>query len=137
MSIFSSIANAGHTFVSWFETEVNKFQKDAPAIETFIEQGVAYATGVLKIVLAQVDANSPAAGILSKAIQDLLTLSAVAYDAGAHPSLASGFQDVVSNLTALESAAGIKNVNSVATVGKVVNTLSAIVSALLAIVPTA
>ena len=111
--------------------------QDAPAIEAFIEQGVAYATGVLKIVLAQVDANSPAAGILSKAIQDLLTLSAVAYDAGAHPSLASGFQDVVSNLTALESAAGIKNVNSVATVGKVVNTLSAIVSALLAIVPTA
>jgi hypothetical protein len=137
MSIFSNIANAAHTFVSWFETEVAKFQKNAPTVETFIEQGVAYATGVLKIVLAQVDANSPAAGILGKAIQDLLTLSAVAYDAGAHPSLASGFQDVVTNLSGLESATGIKNANSVATVGKVVNTLSAIISAVLAVVTAA
>lgn len=135
MSIFSNIATAAHTFVSWFETEAAKFQKNAPAVEVFIEQGVAYATGVLKIVLAQVAAGSPAAGVLDKAIQDLLTLSAVAYDAGAHPSLASGFQDVVTNLSGLESATGIKNTNSVATVGKVVNTLSAIVSAVLTIKP--
>ena len=96
MSIFSSIANAAHTFVSWFEKEWAKFQKDAPTIEVFIEQGVVYATGVLKIVLSQMDAASPAAAIITKAIQDLLTLSAVAYDAGAHPTLASN--------TALEAA---------------------------------
>ena len=135
MSIFSSIANAAHTFVSWFEKEWAKFQKDAPTIEVFIEQGVVYATGVLKIVLSQMDAASPAAAIITKAIQDLLTLSAVAYDAGAHPTLASGFQDVVTNLTALENAVGIKSPNTVAIIAKVISTIGAIASALLALVP--
>ncbi|HUD73847.1 MAG TPA: hypothetical protein VMQ76_02155 [Terracidiphilus sp.] len=135
MGFISSIANAEHTFVSWFKTEVAKFEKAAPSVETSIENGVAWANGVLKIVLAQVDAGSPASTVIKKAIQDLLVLSAVSYDAGAHPTLATGFQDVITNLSGLETAVGIKNANTVATITKVISTLAAIVSALLAIVP--
>jgi len=131
MTFFSNLAAAKNTFIAWIEKEVAKFQAEAPQIETFIENGVKYATGVLKIVLSQVDANSPAAKIITTAVQDLLTLSAVTYDAGAHPSLASGFQDVVTNLGALETAVGIKNPATVATVGKVISTIAAIASALL------
>ena len=131
MSLFSNLAAAKNTFVAWIEKEYAKFQSEAPAIETFIENGVKYATGVLKIVLSQVDANSPAAKIITTAVQDLLTLSAVVYDAGAHPSLASGFQDVVANLGALETAHGIKNPGTVATVGQVISTIAAIAASLL------
>lgn len=137
MSIFSGIANAEHTFVSWFESEITKFEKAAPTIETDIENGVKYSTGVLAIVSSQVDAGSPAAKIISTAVSDLKTLSAVAYDAGAHPTLATGFEDVVTNLSGLESATGIKNPNTVATIAKVISTLAAIAQAVLAIVPAA
>ena len=137
MSIFSNIANAAHTFVAWVEKEYATFVKEAPAIEHYIEQGINYAVGVLKIVLAQVEAGSPAANILTKAIQDLLTISAISYDAGAHPSLGGLFQTVINNLSGIESVAGIKNANTVATITKVVNTLAAIVSAVLALTPVA
>jgi hypothetical protein len=135
MSIFSSIAAAEHTFLAWFHKEVAAIEAAAPTIETDIENGVAYSTGILKIVASQVEAGSPAADIISKATQTLLTLSAVAYDAGAHPSLATGFQDVVKNLSGLETATGIKNANTQAAVSKVISTITSIVSALLAIVP--
>lgn len=137
MSIFSAIAHAEHTFVAWFEKEVTRFENAAPAIETDIEQGVKYAVGVLKIVASQVTPGSAAAGILSTAVQDLTTLSAVTFDAGAHPSLASGFQAVVDNLSGLEKATGIKSAGTVATVGKVISTLASIAEAVLAIVPAA
>lgn len=137
MSIFSAIANAEHTFVAWFEKELAKVETAAPIIETFVENGVTYAVGVLKVIASQVDASSPAASIISKAISDLLTASAVVYDAGAHPSTASLFQDIVGNLSGLESAVGIKNANTVAIVGKVISTVGAIASAMLAIVPAA
>lgn len=137
MSIFSNISNAVHTFVGWVEKEYATFMKEAPTVEHYIEQGVTYATGVLKIVLAQVEAGSPAANALTKAIQDLLTVSAIAYDAGAHPSLGGLFQVVISDLSGIESLAGIKNANLITTISKVVSTLQAIVTAVLAIAPVA
>ena len=137
MSIFSNIASAAHTFVAWFEKELSKVEAAAPTIEQSIESGCTYAVTVLKIVLTQVDAASPAAKIITTAISDLLTASAAAYDAGAHPTLATLFNDIVTNLGGLESATGIKNANTVATVGKVISTIAAIAQAVLAIVPAA
>lgn len=137
MSIFSAIANAEHTFVAWFEKEITKIEGAAPTIERDVENGVSYATSVLTIVGSEVEAGSPAANIISTAISDLKTLSAVAYDAGVHPTLASGFQDIATNLGALESATGIKNANTVSTVAKVISTIGAIASAVAAIVPVA
>ncbi len=137
MSIFTSITNAEHTFVAWFEKELAKVEAAAPSVETFVENGSTYAVAALKIVAAQVTPGSQAAGILTKAIQDLLTASAVAYDAGAHPTLATLFQDVVTNLGGLETATGIKNSSTVATVGKVISTIGAIASALLQLAPVA
>jgi DNA-binding FrmR family transcriptional regulator len=131
MSIFSKIASAAKTAVNWLEQEFTKIEGNIPAIETMIEVGVKYSVSVLKIVLSQVEAASPAAKILSTAIQDLLTLSAVAFDAGAHPSLATEFQAIVNNLAGLESATGIKNATTLGTVQKVVSTISAIAAALL------
>jgi len=131
MSLFSGVK----TFIGWFEKEIIAFQKNAPTIETDIESGIKYATGVLGIIATQVTEGSTAANIISAAVQDLKVLSAVAYDAGVHPTLASGFQDVVTNLSGLETAAGVKNPSSVATVAKVISTLSAITQVVLAIVP--
>ena len=130
-----NIAAESHTFLAWLHKEVAEVEAAAPTIETDIENGVSYSTKILKIVASQVEAGSPAANVISKATQDLLTLSAVAYDAGAHPTLASGFQDVVMNLGGLETATGIKNANTVATVGNVISTIASIASALLTIVP--
>jgi hypothetical protein len=130
-----NIAAESHTFLAWLHKELAEVEAAAPTIETDIENGVSYSTKILKIVASQVEAGSPAANVISKATQDLLTLSAVAYDAGAHPTLASGFQDVVTNLGGLETATGIKNANTVATVGNVISTIASIASALLTIVP--
>lgn len=135
MSIFSSIANAAHTFIAWFEKNVTTIEGAAPTIETSIENGCKYAITVLKIVLSQVTAGSPAAAIINIAIQDLTVISAVAYDAGAHPTLGSLFNDVVTNLGGLEQATGIKNQNTIALVAKVISTIAAIAQAVLAIVP--
>lgn len=131
VSIFSNIAAAKNSFIAWIEKECAKLEAEAPTIETMIETGVKYATGVLKILLTRVDAASPAAKIITTAISDLLTLSAVAFDAGAHPSLASGFQDIASNLSALENATGIKNATTLGTVQKVISTIAALAAALL------
>jgi hypothetical protein len=135
MNIGSSIEAAAHTFLAWLHKEAAAVEAVLPTIETDIENGVSYSTKILKIVASKVEPGSPAANIISKSIQDLLTLSAVAYDAGAHPSLAGDFQAVVTNLSGLETATGIKNADTVATVGKVISTIASIASALLAIVP--
>ena len=137
MSIFSNIANAAHTFVSWFEKELSKVEAAAPTIEQSVEKGATYGVAVLKIVASQVTAGSPAAGIINTAIGDLLTASAVVFDAGAHPTVATLFQDIVTNLGGLETATGVKNPSTVATVGKVISTIAAIASALLNIAPIA
>ena len=134
MSIFS---NDLHTFVSWFESEITKFEKAAPTIEKDAEAAFTYATTSLGIVAAQITPGSAAAGIISKAVADLKTASAVVYDAGAAPSVGILVNDVVTNLGGLEAATGVKSASTVATVGKVVSTLAALASAFLAIVPAA
>lgn len=135
MSIFSGIENAAHTFVGWIESEWTKFEKAAPSIEALTEAGAKYAVGVLTIVSAQVEPGSEAAKIISTALADIETASAVVYDAGAHPSVATLWQDIVGNLGALETATGIKNPGTVATVAKVISTLAALAQAFLAIAP--
>jgi hypothetical protein len=135
MSLSSFFTNAVHTFVNWVEKEYATFMKDAPVIEHYIEQGVQYAVGVLKIILSQVESGSKAETVITKAIQDLLTVSAVAYDAGAHPTLGGMFQAIVNNLQGLEAAAGFKSANALATIAKVVSTLSAIAQVLIQLAP--
>lgn len=134
-SIFSKIASAEHTFVAWFEKELSAVEAAAPSIEQSVENGAKYAVTVLKIILPQVEANSPAAKIITTAMSDLLTASAVVYDAGSSPTAASLFQDVVTNLGGLETASGIKNPGTVATVGKVISTIGAIAAGLLNLAP--
>lgn len=135
MSIFSTIANAAHTFAAWFEKEITAAEKNAPAFERTVEASAKYASGVLAIVASQVEPGSDAAKIISTALSDLKVASAVVYDAGAHPTAATLFQDIVSNLGGLETATGIKNPGTVATVGKVISTLSALASAFLTLAP--
>jgi hypothetical protein len=107
MSIFSGIANAEHTFVAWLENELAIIEKDAPKIEAYVENGATYAVATLKIVLAQVEPGSAAANAITLAIQKILTASAVVFDAGASPTVATLFQDVVSNLSGIESLAAV------------------------------
>jgi hypothetical protein len=132
MSIFG---NALHTFVNWFEKSIAAIEKDAPTIERTAEAGFTYATTGLTIISAQLTAGSPAAQLVSKAISDLKVASATVYDFGASPTIAGLVQDVVSNLGGLESAAGIKNAGTVATVAKVISTLAALAEAFLAVAP--
>jgi hypothetical protein len=133
----SWFTNAVHTFVGWFEKEITALEKNAPAIERTVEAAAKYATGILTIVGSQVEPGSDAGKIISTALSDVKVASAVVYDAGAHPSVASMFQGIASNLGGLETATGIKNPASVATVGKVVSTLSALASVFLTLTPAA
>jgi hypothetical protein len=136
-TFFQNLDSAAHTFVAWVEKEYATFMKDLPVIEHYIEQGTNYAVGVLKIALSKVAPGSKAESVITKAIQDLLTANAVVYDAGAHPSVGGLFQAVVNDLSGLEAAMGFKNADTLATIAKVVQTLSAVVSVVLQIVPVA
>lgn len=135
MSIFSAIANAAHTFVSWFEKEVTAFEKAAPSLEKSADVAFKYASVVLGIVQAQVAPGSEAAKILGEIVSDIKVASAVVYDAGAHPNVGGLIQTIVDNLNALLSASHISNAGLVSTITKVVNTLAALVSAFSAIAP--
>lgn len=135
MSIFGAIANAEHTAVAWIEKEWSKLQTEAPKIEQVADAGFKYATASLTIVLEQVGATSPAGSVISEAIKDITTLSAVVFDAGASPTVSGLIGDVVTNLSGLLSAGHISNAGSVATVTKVVSTLAALVSAFATLAP--
>jgi len=135
MSIFSEMASAEHTFVGWFEKEITAIEKNAPTIERSAEATFTWATTGLTIIDTLLTAGSPAAGIVGKAISDLKVASATVYDFGASPTAGGLIKDVVSNLSGLESVAGVKNASSVATVGKIVSTLATLAEAFLAIAP--
>lgn len=135
MSIFSSIANAAHTFVAWFEKEVQAFEKAAPTLEKSADAAFKYASTVVSIVKAQVTPGSEADKILGEIVSDIKVASAVVYDAGAHPNVSGLIQTIVDNLNALLSASHISNAGLVATITKVINTLAALVSAFAAVAP--
>jgi len=127
--------NAEHTFINWFHNAVAAIEKEAPTIERDAEAGFNYATMGLTIIAQEVEPGSEAAKIISKAVSDIHVASATVYDFGASPTAGVFIQDVVKDLGSLEGAAGIKNANTVATVGKVVSTLAALAEAFLAVAP--
>ena len=135
MSIFSAIATAEHTFVAWFEKELAAIKKVAPTLEQTADAGFKYATVVLGIIVAQVPTGSEAEKVINEILSDLKVASAVVYDAGAHPNIGGLVQTIVTNLGALLSAGHISNAGTVSLITKVVNTLSALVSAFLAVAP--
>lgn len=135
MSIFSSITNAAHTFVAWFEKEITAIQKVAPTLEQSAAAAFKYASVVIGIVVAQVPSGSEAEKILNEVLSDIKVASSVVYDAGAHPNVGGLIQTIVDNLSGLLAGSHISNAGTVSTVTKVVNTLSALVSAFLAVAP--
>lgn len=135
MSIFTEIASAEHTFVAWFEKEITALEKAAPTLEKDADAVFTYATTGLAIVASQLEAGSPAAVLVSKALADLKTASATVYDFGTSPTIGTFIQSIVSNLGGLEGLAGIKSATAVSTVGKVVSTLAALATAFLQIAP--
>ena len=137
MSIFSAIANAAHTFVNWFEKEIEIIKKVAPSLEQSAAAAFKYASTIIGIIAAQVPAGSEADKILSEILSDLKVASSVVYDAGAHPNVAGLIQTIVDNLANLLKAGHVSNSGSVALVTKVVNTLAALVSAFSSATPAA
>jgi hypothetical protein len=137
MSIFSSISNAAHTFVNWFEKEITAVKKAAPSIEKSADAAFKYASAVVGIVATQVPSGSEAEKILDEILADIKVASAVVFDAGAHANVGGLIQTIVDNLGDLLKAGHITNAGSVATVTKVINTLAALVSAFLTIAPAA
>ena len=135
MSIFSNIANAEHTFVAWAEKEWAKFEKEAPKLEKLADQSFVWAQAVLKVVLTQVGPTSDTGKVITEVLHDLSTASAVVYDAGANPTAGSLISDIVTNLSGLLSAGHVKDAGTLATITKVVSTLSVLVSAFVNVAP--
>lgn len=135
MSFWSNIANAEHTFVNWFHNAIAAVEKDEPTIEKDAEGAFSYATMGLTIIGQAVEPGSAAAKIISAAISKITVASATVYDFGANPTVGGTIKTIVSDLGALEGAAGIKNPATVATVAKVISTLAALAEAFLAVAP--
>ncbi len=66
MSIFSSIANAEHTFAAWAEKELGKLSAEAPALTKTVDTIVQYVGGVASI-LAGIEGGPAASAAVTNA----------------------------------------------------------------------
>ena len=133
MSIFSSIANAEHTFAAWAEKELTKLVGAAPTIEKILGTVLTYAGPALQTIVTA-EAGAPAGAIVGKVVSeaqsDLIAASSLVYDFGATPTVGSILSSVQTNLSGLLSAAHVTNSGSVSTVTKVIGEINALVSAI-------
>jgi hypothetical protein len=144
MSLFSSIANAEHTFAAWVEKEWTAVYKEAPKVESILAATLKYAGPALQTVVTA-EAGGPAGAIVGKVLADaqagLVAASGLVYDFGATPTVSGVLSTVTTNLSGLLAAGHITNATSVATVNRIVseiNTVAAVVPAIAgAIAPTA
>ncbi len=140
MSIFANIVAAEHTFAAWCEKEWAIVFKNAPKVESVLAATLKYAGPALQTVVTA-EAGSAAGALVGKVIEDaqagLVAASGLVYDFGATPTVGGVISSVQSNLSSLLSAGHVTNANSVATVNRVVNELSALVSAIPTTTPKA
>ena len=133
MSIFSSIANAEHTFAAWAEKELTSLVAAAPSIEKVAGPIIKYVGGALQIA-AGIELGAPAAAIVGSVVDqaqsDLVTVSGLIYDFGANPTVGSIVTSVQTNLNGLLTAGHVSNPKSVDAITKSVASLGALATAL-------
>lgn len=129
MSIFSAISKAAHSAVSWFEKQWASFEKNAPTVEALADHAFKYSVLGLKVVLAQVGPDTAAGKVISDVIKNLLTVSSVVYDVGAHSSLSGVLQTIVADLNSILDEAHIKNAATRGSIAKIIQTIEALVEA--------
>lgn len=137
MSIFTTIANAEHTFAAWCEKEWTALYNEAPKLEQVADTVLKYAAGALQIA-AVVESGNPEIAIISKVLTTATTgitaASGLIADFGATPTASGILSSVSSDLSGLLSAAHVTNAKSVAAVTKVVNEINTVAAAVAAAV---
>ena len=122
-----------HSFGAWAEKELALIVGKAPAVESVAASVLKYAGPALQIVVSA-EAGAPAGALVGKVLADaqagLAAASGLIYDFGASPTAGSVVASVQANLSNLLSAGHIVNPNSVATVTKVTDELSSLVTVL-------
>lgn len=132
MSIFSSIANAEHTFAAWAEKELAKVLGAAPTFLQIADTTLAYAGPILQTVLSaagQSAAATEAGKVIAQAQSDIVVVRAVITDAGPVPSAQALLASVQTNLAGLLSANHITDAASVALVNKLLKEFAALLAA--------
>ncbi len=133
MSIFSSIANAEHTFAAWAEKELGKLSAEAPALTKTVDTIVQYVGGVASI-LAGIEGGPAASAAVTSAVSAVQTgvtaISGLVADFGATPTAASIAGSLAANATELLAAAKVTNPKSVSAATAIVTNLNALTAAL-------
>lgn len=134
MSIFSSIANAEHTFAAWAEKELQKLYSEAPKVEQVINTVLTYVGPALQILVtttAGTAAGTIVGSVIKQAQSDLTAVSGLIYDFGATPTVGSVVSSISTNLSALLTAGHITDATSVSTVTKITNELGVLATAII------
>lgn len=122
-----------HTVTAWCAKEYQAFRKEEPTLAALGDRVFPYVKGAVQIAL-QLEgqaALSPEAGVLLDTIHAKAdTAAALIYDFGANPTVSSAVADVQQNLSQFESVAGIKNPAAVSAIGKAVNGVAGLQTAI-------
>ncbi len=131
MSIFSTLASYEHTFTAWCAKEWQKFWKAEPSLVALADRVFPYAKSALQIGLSfEAPAVAAAAGpVLDKIHSGLDVAAGLLYDFGAHPTVSGVISTVQSDMSSLESVAGIKSTQAKDSIAKAMNSVAALQSA--------
>jgi hypothetical protein len=121
----SEIGKAEKALASWWGKE--------PKLANVVGIGVNIAGAALETVFT-IEGNGPAStlvgDVVSKAQQELLAVNTLVTNVGTMPTAKGILQGVVSDISALEAAASIKDPKSISAIGLAVNTINSLVNAI-------
>jgi hypothetical protein len=125
------------SFFSKIEAEFKKLFGKLPSWDVTASRVITVIAPILETALVLIDpaAEEAVAPIITDAQADLATASVVISDAGPAPSLQTALASFTANLTAIETAAGIKDPATQTKFSAAVTVINGEVQAILAAIP--